>query len=399
MNTSLRTSAKSISNLSLVIDEKQTVFASQALHGRRDASGVTYDSAAELLRFGDCSDDPRIAAARMTLGRGSVHDDAREAMKVIRGEMSAATARKLADYVPALPAGDIQKIRTFVEDAVVLALPQTQYSVETLLRPCMRFVYWAVFVVGCPLDATVVFDRELIEEYIRSAAPRRDDGSPLTDGTLRNYRAWIFRVAEAVNPEKNPRRALPLNARSMDEPYNAEELVALGRWAAGQGTPYMRQAANTLIALGAGAGLSSGEIALLRAESITVSENGLVTIEVVDGDRVRHVVVVAKYEKRLAKAVRKIPAGAFLFLPKRTRADNDIVSAFVARSSTPPGSPTIRVRRLRNTWLVRQLTNRVDVFTLMEAAGLQSLESISRLAIFVPRPSDDDRTAQLRGKK
>jgi hypothetical protein len=39
------------------------------------------------------------------------------------------------------------------------------------------------------------------------------------------------------------------------------------------------------------------------------------------------------------------------------------------------------------------------VFTLMEAAGLQSLESISRLAIFVPRPSDDDRTAQLRGKK
>ncbi|MCY7287249.1 MAG: hypothetical protein LH624_03110, partial [Cryobacterium sp.] len=94
-----------------------------------------------------------------------------------------------------------------------------------------------------------------------------------------------------------------------------------------------------------------------------------------------------------------VPMGAFVFLPKRTRAENDIVSAFVARSSTPAGSPTIRARRLRNTWLVDLMTDRVDVFTLMEAAGLQSLESISRLAIFVPRPSATDRAAQLRGKK
>ncbi|MCY7289727.1 MAG: hypothetical protein LH624_16150, partial [Cryobacterium sp.] len=270
MNTSLRTSATTMSNLSVVIDERYPITMPSALRGRREAPTVTYDSASELLRFGASSDDPRIAAARMTLKRGSIHDDARDAMKLIRGEMPADTARKLTDYVPALPAGDVEKIRRFVEDSVVLALPQTRYSVETLLRPCMHFVYWAVFVVGCPLEATVVFDRELIEEYIRSAAPRRDDGSPLTDGTLRNYRAWIFRVAEAVNPAKNPRRALPLNARSMDEPYDAEEQVALGRWAAGQRTPYMRQAASTLIALGAGAGLSYGEIALLRTEAITV---------------------------------------------------------------------------------------------------------------------------------
>jgi len=399
MSTSLRTSATSTSNRSLVIAEQQPVPASQTLRGRRVAPGVAYDSAAELLRFGESSDDPRIAEARMTLTRGSVHEAARDAMKAIRGEMSTATAKKLADYVPALPAGDVEKIRSFVEDAVVLALPQTRYSVETLLRPCMHFVYWAVFVVGCPLEATVVFDRELIEQYIRSAAPRRDDGSLLTDGTLRNYRAWIFRVAEAVNPEKNPRRALPLNARSMDEPYDVEEQVALGRWAAGQRTPYMRQAASMLIALGAGAGLSSGEIAVLRTESITVSENGTVTIEVADGERVRQVVVVAKHEKRLLKVLKKVPVGAFVFLPKRTRAENDIVSAFVARSSTPFGSPTIRARRLRNTWLVEHMANRVDVFTLMQAAGLQSLESISRLASYVPRPTDDARIAQLRGTK
>jgi len=41
--------------------------------------------------------------------------------------------------------------------------------------------------------------------------------------------------------------------------------------------------------------------------------------------------------------------------------------------------------------------NRTDVFTLMEAAGLQSLESISKLAKYVPRLSETDRDAQLRG--
>lgn len=160
-------------------------------------------------------------------------------------------------------------------------------------------------------------------------------------------------------------RAPPLNARGMDEPYDAEEQVAPNRWAVGQGTPYMRQAASVLIALSAGAGLSSGDIALLRTESLRVAENGVVIITVTDGDCVRQVVVVAKYEKRIVRALKKSPEGAFVFLPKLTRSENDVVSAFVARSSRPPGSPTIRARRLRNTWLVHHLTNRVDVFTLM----------------------------------
>jgi hypothetical protein len=36
--------------------------------------------------------------------------------------------------------------------------------------------------------------------------------------------------------------------------------------------------------------------------------------------------------------------------------------------------------------------------SLMEAAGLLSLESISRLAQFVPRLTSDNRDAQLRGE-
>lgn len=359
----------------------------------QDSSGREYDSAAKVLRFAGAPDEPTVAAARMTLRTGQATEESRAALAAARAAMPPATAKRMADYEPELPAEHAKVIRRFVEDAVALTLPQTSYSVETLLGPCMHFAYWAVFVVGADLDATIIFDRELIEHYVREAK------SGIEPGTRRNYRAWLFRVAEAVNPEANPRNPMPLNERTLETPYTEDERADLDRWAAGQGTPYMRRGATVLIALCAGAGLTSTEIATLRRESVVVSPDRVVTISVTNEGRVRTVPVAARYEKSLAKAIKDLPGESFVFLPKRASTENDVVSAFVSRSSRPDGTPTVRARRLRNTWLVQHLTNRVDVSTLMQAAGLQSLESISRLASFVPQLSDDARTAQLRGKK
>lgn len=367
----------------------------------RPAAGVSYDSKAELLRYAETTDDLRLAAARMTLDGTGGTAASKSSMASIRADLAAEAERKMAAYRPELPADNVAIIRDFVENAVAIALPLTSYTVETLIRPCMAFVYWAVFVVGCPLDARIVFERALIEQYIHSDGPAREDGTVLTDGTLRNYRAWILRVAEAVNPDNNPRNTKPLNSRAMDEPYDADEQFVLDRWAAGQTTAYMRQGANTLIALGAGAGLSSGEIAVLRRDAVVVNDKRHITIRVTatGGAPDRDVVVAAKHEKRLAKAIKRLAADDFVFLPNRKAAVNDVVSAFVGRSFKPSGTPAVTGRGLRNTWLVERIMDRVDVFTLMEAAGLQSLESISRLATYLPRPDADTRTAQLRGKK
>ena len=365
------------------------------------SAGVYYDAKAELLRYADVTEDSRFAAARMTFDRSGGTADAKAAMESVRADLTVDAARKMADYRPELPADNVAFIRSFVENAVAMALPLTSYTVETLMRPCMAFVYWAVFVIGCPIDAKVVFERALIEQYIHSDGPSRQDGSALTDGTLRNYRAWILRVAEAVNPDNNPRNTKPLNSRAMDEPYDYEEQFVLDRWAAGQTTVYMRRGANTLIALGAGAGMSSGEIAVLRRDAVHVDEDRHITIRVTatGGAPDRHVVVAAKHEKRLAKAMKNLALEDFVFLPNRKNAVNDVVSGFIGRSFKPVGTPAVTGRGLRNTWLVERLIDRVDVFTLMEAAGLQSLESISRLATYVPRPDDETRIAQLRGKK
>jgi len=353
-----------------------------------------YDSSERILRFAEVFEDPAVLSARGTLQLAvPVLDVAKEAMAAIRGRLSADAIRKLREYEPSLPVEDVAVIRDFVSDSIALALPLTAYSVETLMGPVMRFVHWSVFVVGCELDAEIVFDRDLIDTYVREALP----GNP-APGTRRNYRAWILRVAEVVNPDKNPHQPIPLSSRTMETPYTEGDIVALDRWSAGQPTEYRRVGSATLVALGAGAGLSSIEIAHLRCNAVTIHDDGKVEITViVAGEFKRRIVMTAEFEEIVATQVKNLPEDAFVFLPKRTRVENDVISAFVARTARPVGSLTVTVRRLRNTWLVNQMTNRVDVLTLMEAAGLQSLESISRLAEFVPRPTAVDRDAQLRG--
>lgn len=370
-----------------------TTAVSRRDHVLKPAS-VTYDASQRILRFGEVFEDPAIVTARTTLQLGTaVAESAKGAMDAIRARISDDVARKFTEYEPSLPSADVAVIRSFVADSIALALPMTAYAVETLLGPVMRFVHWAVFVVGCELDALIVFDRDLIETYVREVLPRE-----LAPGTRRNYRAWIFRVAEVVNPDKNPRKPMPLNEKSMGAPYTESDIIALDRWAAGQSTPYRRSNAATLVALGAGAGLSSIEIAHLKRDAVTVRTDGSLELTVfVNGDLKRRVVVSAEFEEIIATQVGDLPDDTFVFLPQRSRTENDVVSAFVAKTLHPRGTPTVTVRRLRNTWLVTQMVNRVDVLTLMEAAGLQSLESISRLAQFVPRPTADQRDAQLRG--
>lgn len=346
---------------------------------------------AVILLFGNPA-NPDLHLARGVFDMNEPRPErAREAMEQLRIGLGEGPAQKVRSYTPQLPKAKVAVIRQFVEDAVTLAQPLTKYSVETLMRPVMHFVYWCVFVLGYE-PSRALFEPETVQAYIDEAI----DGK--TDGTRRNYRAWIIRVAEVVNPDRNPIRSKPLNGRGMEPPYTADDMVVLRRWSEGQSTQYRRNGAQTLIALGAGAGLSAIEIAHLRRDFVELHPDGAVEVHVhIEGDFKRSVIVASPFDSNLAELVAPLEGNRMVFLTDRNRTVNDVVSAFTSKLAAPPGTPPITVRRLRNTWIVNHLTNRVDVFTLMRAAGLESLESVSRLAMFVPDISDADRIAQLRG--
>lgn len=167
---------------------------------------MTYDKSEKVLRFAEVFEDRRLVLARTTLQLNSAQPNgAVAAMVEMRAATDVSALARLANYMAPLPPANAAVIRDFVADAITLTLPQTVYTVEALVGPVTLFVYWAVFVVGCDQDANIIFDRDLIESYVRDELPATH-----SDGTRRNHRAWITRVAEAVNPNKNPRAPMPL---------------------------------------------------------------------------------------------------------------------------------------------------------------------------------------------
>lgn len=54
-------------------------------------------------------------------------------------------------------------------------------------------------------------------------------------------------------------------------------------------------------------------------------------------------------------------------------------------------------RSLRNTWLVARLTEGTPIPTLMDAAGLESIEALKAFLVYVPAMAPADRAAALRG--
>ncbi|MDQ2729790.1 MAG: hypothetical protein M3Y91_18470, partial [Actinomycetota bacterium] len=167
-----------------------------------------------------------------------------------------------------------------------------------------------------------------------------------------------------------------------------------GPWAVGQSTPTRRRDATTLLALGAGAGLAVEDIAEVTAGMVTIDDAGVLVA--VPGRRARLVPVLASWEAPLIQAAETVPIGRHLFGENRTTANKNFVSNFVDKSAGVGIKPS--VQRLRATWIVGHLAARTPVVPLMTAAGVESLEALTRYLRFVPGTDAAEARQALRGQ-
>lgn len=185
------------------------------------------------------------------------------------GEVGAFTEQ----FTPRLPDGVWDRIGSFVRDSVVLASPQTAYSVEILLTAAAHYVAWCLN-QGWPLEAETIWSRQAIDLYVT------DQYSHLAEGTRRNYRARLMRVSEVVLPEEHGEKMTALNRKSTAAPYSAGQMVRHREWAAAQTSPFKRYRAMLMLVLAAGAGLKANEIADLPADHVQPTPDGgyLITV-------------------------------------------------------------------------------------------------------------------------
>jgi len=289
-----------------------------------------------------------------------------------------------------MPESYWQVIDAFVRAAVTDAQPATVYSAQDLLSVTARHVLWCWQTAGLALDRKAVFNRLVIEEFIAHGCPTL---SPASKG---NRRSQLLRMSEALlGQEGCPGRLAPLPPSDPVRPYSSSELVALGSWAAGQSTATARRDAGTLLALGAGAGLAVEDVAGLTAGMVTVDDLGVLLA--VPGRRPRLVPVLASWETPIIEATAVIPADRPLFRERRTTPNKkNFASNFVDCSAGVGIKPS--VQRLRATWIVGHLTASTPVVALMAAAGVESLEALTRYLRFVPGIDPAEARRALRGQ-
>lgn len=278
------------------------------------------------------------------------------------------------------------RIRPFVEDAVAVTAPQTTRPATHLRSAAAGFVDWAVTVQRLPLDGDVIWSRQLIDLYVTN------EHTHLSEGTRRNYRSYLDRISRVLSPEEHPYEYTPQNRKGTQPPYSHKEMIAFRQWAVGQSKMVKRHRAMLMLALCAGAGLSSSEVALLCAENIVVTRAGI-TIDV-PGNRPRRVPLMAIWDEWILAILEERSAGESLWGASTRQDGTSLLSNFAEKTEgTGPRSD-----RLRNTWLVGHLRNRVPMKDLFYAAGVTKMEHLGRLLIYCEDLPESDYLTIFRGE-
>ncbi|MFP7761840.1 tyrosine-type recombinase/integrase [Marisediminicola sp. LYQ85] len=290
----------------------------------------------------------------------------------------------MSEYTPRLAPQRWEPIADFVRDAVAVTAPQTSYTSNRIFLVLSLYVDWAVNIVGLPMTTKVLFRRETIAMFI--ARPPRELG----EGTLRNYRSMLLRVAEVLLPEHNATAMKPLNGRTSVAPYTEKEEEQLRLWAAGQNTDLRRRRAKAMIAFCGGAGLRAAEIAELNVGDVIFDGGALVTVT---GTNAREVPMLAEWAGFAHEALHDMEPDAPVFGTRNRNSHKNLLSRFTEKTSGP-----IRPRsdQLRATWIVKHLTAGTPMKELMRAAGVEKFENLARHLQYVPSLDTADYRRRLR---
>jgi hypothetical protein len=194
----------------------------------------------------------------------------------------------------------------------------------------------------------------------------------------------LFRMSEVLlDATGKGDMSYALSASSPSEPYSKQDELEVHAWARAQSVARSRDT-HVLIALGFGAGLSSGEIIGTRPSDIEqgVDDLGNVAFFVnVTGTRARRIRVEGSWVDKMGAVAAKRAAAEWLFCPKRDGAGKNLISNLLARGPSVGLRPN--TQRMRATFLVRHIAAGHSVAEVMRIAGVQSLGALARYVRFV----------------
>jgi len=305
--------------------------------------------------------------------------------------LSSQVSARIRDYRPRLPRDRWAPVADQVRATVAAAAPVTCYEAGHLLHVVGRLAVWADS-TGLPCDPGLWLRTETIDAFILIGLAGRK-GS-----TRQTFRTWLRRTREAlvwVQRGEAPPVRIAANRRPQP-PYEQGELARLRGWV--ELLPgRARLDGLALMALTAGCGLTPGEVPAVRGSDLRVIAQGMVVLDAVWLERL--VACRAPWEQTLAELAAAAGNG-YLFRPgRKVEAAKNLVSSWPARHKPHAGLPSLAARRLRTTWIVDLLRQRIDPALVADAAGMTSAAALGPYFHWVPPLAPRQAAELLRGPR
>lgn len=220
------------------------------------------------------------------------------------------------------------------------------------------------------------------------------------DGTWATKRAVLGAVLRGVNPHAG----LRIPRRVASAPYSRREAAAKKRLALHQPTAARRVGLCTTVGLGLGAGLVGTSLRGIRPIDITelVLPGGRLLLQVTTRlPDPRTVTIRTDCEPLIREALAAhAAAGRRRNQPLLGRPDRRNVASRAADDAVTADAISVDVDgpRLRNSWLVELMADRLPVALILSAAALRSARTLADLLPYVPLPDPATAAALLTGQ-
>ncbi len=256
--------------------------------------------------------------------------------------------------------------------------PLTQGSARMLIWVISKFFDWLVD-NGIPIDPlSGAFTVENINLF---AATRPADQRSSMRSRLRTVACRLGFQLPANQPK--------LRRRPHLDPYTAGECESLVHFAGRMRTEHQRRVCEGTLLLGLGCGLTGNEILAVRKRDVT-KEDGVVVVRASG----RAVACRAEYEERLWSLAQSAGDRNLVGI---NRLEN-MINALNRRAAESGSRLSLRLVRLRTTWLVGVLSDGVPIPVVMKAAGLSSAHAIHDFLSHVPETEMATAHRLLRGE-
>lgn len=276
-------------------------------------------------------------------------------------------------------------VRLFAIEVVARMRPRTPDITRRLMNIVSGFAAWVWATSGGQLTVESTFTDRNIARYVSghlrgvSDTRRWDVNRQLA--TVAKSLAGV-EVAQLTRPSFHGRGRI----------FTMDQIAQMHSWATSLSTDIKRQNACAILGLAAGAGLTSGEVAQVRVEHLSRTDD-LLLVEVTARRR-RTVPVLRQWTRTVTRAVGDRQEG-LLFTGYRWQEYPPRAIQNFLTDNPAPIRPSLK--DLRRGWVVTQLDAGVPVKVVAEAGGFASVAGLTAYTAYQRPITVSDHFAELAG--